>query len=95
MTSFHSSIAPCDLWDTAHRCYACGSASASQGAINDIAMALESVGIKCQIDQTGGMTMVGVAQLPNGITVSWNDYTLLQSPVGYDDEDFNVTARCF
>jgi hypothetical protein len=51
-------------------------------------VALEAQGIKCLIDQTGGMTMVGVAILPSGLTFSWNEEVLIESPVTYDHDDF-------
>jgi hypothetical protein len=55
---WHSSIAPCDQYGTAHKCYRCACASAADGNINRIALALEAAGIPCVIEQTGGFTMV-------------------------------------
>lgn len=93
MDQIHASVAPCKDWGTPHICYACSSASHSLGSTNDIAVALESLGIKCHIDQTGGMTMVGVVTLKSGITCTWNDEVLVKSPVHYEHEDFEYDGE--
>jgi hypothetical protein len=56
---FHPSVAPCDKWNTAHKCYFCACAQAAEGQeCNKIALALQDAGIDCVIEQTGGFTMV-------------------------------------
>ena len=46
------------IYGTRHKCYACACASAADGNINRIALALEAAGIACNVEQTGGFTMV-------------------------------------
>ena len=87
--TFHPTVEPCGDWGIPHKCYECASAHASQGAINDIAVALEAIGIPCFIDKTGGMTMVGYAKMPNGGTESWDASILVSSLLGYDDEEYH------
>lgn len=56
----HDSVAPCLEWGTpGHTCVCCGDAhhAIEQGA-NDIALALEAVGIPCVVEQTGGWVMI-------------------------------------
>ena len=58
-TRIHPSVKPCELWETKHSCYSCDcAASAIHYHANDIANAIEDAGIPCQIEQTGGFTMV-------------------------------------
>lgn len=61
MTSerFHPSVAPCEKWNTKHKCYSCACAQAADNQeCNQIALALEDAGIPCTVEQTGGFTMV-------------------------------------
>jgi hypothetical protein len=55
---FHPTCAPCELWPTKHKCYQCACAAAAEGDINDIALALLDAGVDCEVEQTGGFTMV-------------------------------------
>lgn len=83
--NFHPSVTPCELFGTPHACYACACASSSDGVINDIATALEREGVPCFIDQTGGMTMVGVCDFTGG-TFTWNQECLILSAFAYGTE---------
>lgn len=86
--TFHRTVQPCGDWGNPHKCYACACAYNSQGAINDIAVALEALGIPCHIDQTGGMTMVGYCLIPTGGTESWDAECSVTSPLNYDDDRY-------
>lgn len=85
---FHESVKPCDAWGTVHPCYQCATAQHSQGAVNSVALILERAGITCHIDQTGGMTMVGVCEFVGGC-FTWDSETLVFNSIPYQSEEFD------
>lgn len=93
-TQFHASVTPCEQYGTPHPCYACGMAGNSEGPINDIANALKNRGFNTHIDQTGGMTMVGVCITDFG-TFSWNEECLLYSVHDYQEENYYENPQEF
>jgi hypothetical protein len=86
-TKYHSSIEPCPQYGNPHSCYICACTQHAEGIINDIAVGLEESGIKCFIEQTGGMTMVGYADTKIG-TFSWNEEMLAYTKEHYDTDAF-------
>ena len=87
---FHKSVTPCEQYGTQHSCYACQATHNSQGHINDIANALEGLGVGCFIDQTGGMTMVGTVVFgKDPKTVQFTDELVIVHNEDYFGEDYS------